>query len=165
MRAALSNACLFPTIASSNDIIISLSVPLPLSLYFFKNLLLLIRAVGRRSNGTIIEDPQLFPSGFAFISSKLHSQGMKFGIYTSKVERGRGGQKKTSLQGMSDPFIQGKTTCLGRPGSYGYEDIDAQTYAHTWNVDQVVCNTKQNKIKNKKKMRSNREKRRNRRKK
>ena len=50
----------------------------------------------------------------------------KFGIYTSK----------------------GPLTCLGtqktqpqRPGSCGYEQIDADTYAHDWQVDQVYDGT------------------------
>ena len=42
----------------------------------------------------------------------LSSQGMKFGIYTDR----------------------GNTTCAGRPGSGGYEYIDASTYA-SWGVD------------------------------
>jgi hypothetical protein len=32
----------------------------------------------------------------------------------------------------------GTATCAGRPGSYGYESIDAQTYA-AWNVSYIKC--------------------------
>jgi len=44
----------------------------------------------------------------------LHSQGLKFGIYTS----------------------MGPKTCTGRVGSYGHEDEDAQTFVD-WGVDFV----------------------------
>ncbi len=70
----------------------------------------------------IIVDPQLFPSGFRNLSDTLHIQGLLFGVYTSK----------------------GPLTCLAyqagqpkRPGSCGFEQIDADTYANDWQVDQV----------------------------
>lgn len=69
-----------------------------------------------------IVDPVLFPSGMRNLSDFLHNQGLKFGIYTSK----------------------GPLTCLGyqptqpnRPGSCGYEKVDADTYVNDWQVDQV----------------------------
>ena len=43
----------------------------------------------------------------AALADYIHSKGLLFGIYSSA----------------------GTTTCIGRPGSLGYEDIDAQTYA------------------------------------
>merc|ERR1719201_1193885 len=56
------------------------------------------------------------------LSDYIHARKLKFGIYTSK----------------------GPLTCLGyqptqpqRPGSCGFEQIDADTYAHDWQVDQV----------------------------
>lgn len=70
----------------------------------------------------IVVDPALFPSGFANLSDYIHGKGLLFGIYTSK----------------------GPLTCLGyqptqpkRPGSCGYEQLDADTYANEWHVDQV----------------------------
>ena len=70
----------------------------------------------------IVVDPVLFPSGFANLSAYIHSKGLLFGVYTSK----------------------GPLTCLGyqptqpkRPGSCGFEDLDADTYANIWKVDQV----------------------------
>jgi alpha-galactosidase len=69
-----------------------------------------------------IVDPKLFPSGMRNLSDYLHGKDLKFGIYTSK----------------------GPLTCLGgqktqpnRPGSCGYEQVDANTYVRDWNVDQV----------------------------
>ncbi|KAJ9469111.1 putative alpha-galactosidase [Diplonema papillatum] len=70
--------------------------------------------VGRMANGTIIPDPVRFPSGMKAVADYAHSKGMKFGVYTSR----------TGL------------TCQKRPGSYGYEAIDAQTYCD-WGVDYV----------------------------
>ena len=32
---------------------------------------------------------------------------------------------------------KGNTTCLGRPGSGGFEQIDADVFAHEWQVDAV----------------------------
>jgi len=57
------------------------------------------------------------------LSDYLHARKLKFGIYTSK----------------------GPLTCLGyqptgqpkRPGSCGFEKVDADTYVHDWDVDQV----------------------------
>lgn len=73
------------------------------------------------STGRVIEDPALFPSGMGTLVSRLHAKGLKFGIYTSK----------------------GPLTCLGyqktqpnRPGSCGFEQNDADTYAQ-WGVDAV----------------------------
>ena len=50
-----------------------------------------------------------FPSGIKALADYLHSKQLKFGLYSDA----------------------GTNTCEGRPGSYGYEQIDAQTYA-TW---------------------------------
>ena len=79
-------------------------------------------AVARdNTTGRVIEDPVLFPSGMGNLSAFCHELGLKFGIYTSK----------------------GPLTCLGyaagqpkRPGSCGFEENDANTYAE-WKVDQV----------------------------
>ena len=64
----------------------------------------------------------IFPSGMRNLSDYVHARSLKFGIYTSK----------------------GPLTCLGtqktqpqRPGSCGFEQVDADTYAHDWQVDQV----------------------------
>jgi alpha-galactosidase len=46
------------------------------------------------------------------VADYVHSKGLKFGIYTDR----------------------GTQTCAGRPGSYGYEQKDADTYA-SWGVD------------------------------
>jgi alpha-galactosidase len=62
-----------------------------------------------RDNTTkvIIEDKKKFPSGMPALSKYVHSKGLKFGLYSDA----------------------GSQTCQGRPGSYGFEKIDAQTYA------------------------------------
>lgn len=69
-------------------------------------------AQGRYPNGTIYPDPVAFPNGIAAVADYVHSLGLKFGIYTDR----------------------GLLTCAGRPGSFGFEAIDAQTYA-AWGVD------------------------------
>eukprot|EP01060_Flectonema_neradi_P005024 TRINITY_DN1331_c0_g1_i7.p1 TRINITY_DN1331_c0_g1~~TRINITY_DN1331_c0_g1_i7.p1 ORF type:complete len:918 (+),score=238.62 TRINITY_DN1331_c0_g1_i7:41-2794(+) len=75
--------------------------------------------VGRTSNGTIIPDPVRFPSGMKHLADYAHSKGMKFGVYTARAQN----------------------TCQDRPGSYGMEVIDADTYCD-WGIDYVkidVC--------------------------
>jgi alpha-galactosidase len=71
-------------------------------------------AVGRDTNGLMVADASTFPSGIPALADYVHSKGLKFGIYTD----------------------HGTTTCMGRPGSYGYEYLDANTYA-AWGVDFV----------------------------
>lgn len=70
--------------------------------------------VGRDADGTIVADPQRFPSGMKALADYVHSKGLKFGLYTDV----------------------GKHTCEKRPGSYGYELQDAKTYA-SWGVDYI----------------------------
>jgi len=70
--------------------------------------------VGRTPQGTIVADSARFPTGIKALADYVHGKGLKFGIYTDA----------------------GRKTCEGRPGSYGYEAIDAKTYA-SWGVDYV----------------------------
>ncbi|MBN1781652.1 alpha-galactosidase [bacterium] len=68
--------------------------------------------IDRDENGIIVADSTRFPEGIRFLADYIHSKGLKFGIYT----------------------CCGTKTCGGRPGSFGYETIDAKTYAE-WGVD------------------------------
>ncbi len=68
--------------------------------------------IGRDDNGKIVVDSVKFPHGIKHLSDYIHSKGLKFGIYSDA----------------------GTKTCAGRPGSKGYEQIDADTYAQ-WEVD------------------------------
>jgi alpha-galactosidase len=68
--------------------------------------------VKRDANGTIVADPERFPSGVKALADYVHSKGLKFGLYSDA----------------------GSKTCAGRPGSRGYEFQDARTYA-SWGVD------------------------------
>src|ERR1700736_381005 len=70
--------------------------------------------VSRDSKGTIVADSARFPHGMKALADYVHSKGLRFGIYTDA----------------------GTKTCQGRPGSFGYEDQDARTYA-AWGVDYV----------------------------
>jgi alpha-galactosidase len=70
--------------------------------------------ISRDSDGRIIADTTRFPEGIKYLADYVHSKGLKFGIYT----------------------CCGTKTCGGRPGSYGYESIDAKTYAE-WGVDYI----------------------------
>ena len=77
--------------------------------------------VSRDADGNIVADPQRFPSGIKALADYVHSQGLKFGIYSDA----------------------GTGTCAGRPGSRGYEFQDARQYA-AWGVDYLKydwCNT------------------------
>ena len=67
-----------------------------------------------KTTDVIVEDPKAFPNGMKSVVDYVHKKGLKFGIYTDR----------------------GTATCVGRPGSLGYEMIDAQTYAK-WGVDYV----------------------------
>jgi alpha-galactosidase len=67
-------------------------------------------------------DPAVFPSGMRAFSDYVHARGLKLGVYTSI----------------------GPLTCLGnqptqpkRPGSCGFEAIDAELYANDWQIDQL----------------------------
>jgi len=75
----------------------------------------------RYANGTIIPDRKTFPNGIKPLADYAHSRGLLFGLYSDA----------------------GYYTCAGRPGSLGYETIDANTYA-AWGVDYLKydnCNT------------------------
>src|SRR5947209_6704340 len=77
--------------------------------------------VSRDPSGTIVADPQRFPQGIKALADYVHSKGLRFGIYTDA----------------------GTKTCQGRPGTLGFEERDAQTYAR-WGVDYVKedwCNS------------------------
>ena len=77
--------------------------------------------VSRDSSNRIIASPTDFPSGMKSLADFIHSKGLKFGLYSDA----------------------GYKTCAGRPGSLGFEEIDAQTYAE-WGVDYLKydnCNT------------------------
>ena len=63
--------------------------------------------VDRDDEGRIVVDPVRFPNGMKPLADYVHSKGLKFGIYSDA----------------------GATTCQGRPGSNGYEELDAWTYA------------------------------------
>ena len=74
---------------------------------------------GRDENGVIQVDAERFPDGIKPVADYIHSQGLKFGIYS----------------------VPGDQTCANRfngytpdIGSYGYEQIDAETFAE-WGVD------------------------------
>ena len=60
------------------------------------------------TNHQIIEDKKAFPSGMAALGEYIHSKGLKFGLYSDA----------------------GYKTCEGRPGSLGFETVDAATYAN-----------------------------------
>ena len=63
--------------------------------------------VSRDENGEIVCDPERFPHGMKYVADYVHSQGLKFGIYSSA----------------------GTVTCQRRPGGFGHEYQDARTYA------------------------------------
>ena len=65
-----------------------------------------------RVDGRLTWDVAKFPNGIQPVADYVHSRGLKFGIYS----------------------CAGSHTCAGKPASYGYEEIDAQTFAE-WGVD------------------------------
>ena len=64
------------------------------------------------TTGEIVVDSEAFPHGMKYLADYAHSKGLLFGLYSDA----------------------GYKTCAGRPGSLGYEQIDAKTYA-SWGVD------------------------------
>jgi alpha-galactosidase len=77
--------------------------------------------VARDKSGNILADVKHFPSGIKALADYIHSQGLKFGIYSDAGEK----------------------TCAGRPASRGHEFQDANQYA-AWGVDYLKydwCNT------------------------
>jgi alpha-galactosidase len=66
----------------------------------------------RDKRGQLVPDPEKFPSGMKKLANYVHGKGLKFGIYS----------------------CAGVLTCGSRPGSYGYEEQDARTFAD-WGVD------------------------------
>lgn len=70
----------------------------------------------RKADGTPQPNASRFQNGLKTVADYVHKNGMKFGLYTDAADR----------------------TCAGAFGSYGYETIDAKTYAE-WGVDVVKC--------------------------
>ncbi|KAM9181062.1 alpha-galactosidase A [Dugong dugon] len=66
----------------------------------------------RDSKGKLQADPERFPGGIHRLANYVHSKGLKLGIYADV----------------------GQKTCAGYPGSFGYYDVDAKTFAD-WEVD------------------------------
>lgn len=66
----------------------------------------------RGADGRMVPDHEKFPSGMKALSDYIHSLGLKFGMYS----------------------CSGNLTCAGYPGSFGYEFLDADTFA-SWGVD------------------------------
>jgi len=68
----------------------------------------------RSDSGELLPDPKNFPDGMLKLSQYVHSKGLKLGIYTDR----------------------GNRTCAGYPASFGYEILDANTFA-AWEIDYV----------------------------
>ena len=68
----------------------------------------------RDSNGRLVADPNKFPSGMKALGEYIHSKGLKYGIYQDR----------------------GHSTCMKLPGSFGYEQVDMDTFAE-WGVDYI----------------------------
>lgn len=68
----------------------------------------------RDSSGVLRPDPAKFPRGIQSLADYVHERGLKLGIYSDAAEH----------------------TCAGATGSYGYEEIDARTWA-AWGIDYV----------------------------
>ena len=74
----------------------------------------------RDSDGILQPDLKKFPGGLKALADSIHSRGLKLGIYSDAAHQ----------------------TCGGAVGSYGFEKIDAQTYAN-WGIDYLkydYCN-------------------------
>jgi len=70
--------------------------------------------MNRSADGKLVPDQQRFPHGIDGLASYLHNKSVRLGIYE----------------------CVGWKTCGGYPGSYGYEEVDAQTFA-SWGIDHL----------------------------
>lgn len=70
--------------------------------------------MSRDPSGSLVGDPVRFPHGIRWLADQMHNMNLKLGIYED----------------------YGTLTCGGYPGSYGYLDIDAKTFAN-WTVDSL----------------------------
>ena len=68
----------------------------------------------RDENDRLVADPKKFPCVMKAIGDYIHSKGLKYGIYEDR----------------------GEMTCQQLPGSFGYEQIDMDTFAD-WGVDYI----------------------------
>jgi alpha-galactosidase len=68
----------------------------------------------RDAQGRLQPDRDKFPNGIKALADYVHARGLKLGIYEDV----------------------GTKTCAGYPGSLGYEEIDARTFAE-WEIDFV----------------------------
>lgn len=66
----------------------------------------------RTANGVLQWNATLFPHGIPWLADFSHKHGFHLGIYEDS----------------------GNATCGGYPGSYGHEQVDAETFA-TWGID------------------------------
>ena len=66
----------------------------------------------RGKDGRLVPDPEKFPHGMRAVADYVHSNGLKFGMYS----------------------CCGTHTCAGYPGSFEHEFQDAETFAE-WGVD------------------------------
>jgi alpha-galactosidase len=67
---------------------------------------------GRDRTGSLVPDLEKFPSGMKALADAVHDMGLKLGIYSDAAE----------------------LTCAKHPGSFGFEDEDAQLWA-SWGID------------------------------
>jgi len=68
----------------------------------------------RDNEGKLLADPNKFPGGMKALGDYVHGKGLKFGIYQDR----------------------GHSTCMKLPGSFGYEQVDMDTFA-AWGVDYI----------------------------
>ena len=90
---------------------------------FLIQVIILTRACGLRCLDAF-DNTATFPNGMQAVVDAIHAIGFKFGLYTDR----------------------GLLTCASRPGSWGFEHVDAATYA-AWGVDflKVRCMRSQSK--------------------
>jgi alpha-galactosidase len=69
-------------------------------------------AQNRTADGKLAADAVRFPHGMAWLAAQLHGAGLKLGLYAAASV----------------------LTCRGYPGSQGYEEVDAATFA-SWGAD------------------------------
>ncbi|KAF3008309.1 hypothetical protein E8E14_006230 [Neopestalotiopsis sp. 37M] len=91
-------------------------------------------AAYRDENGLQQANATRFPDGIVGITDYAHERGLKVGIYRFVDKSSKNISIHLAMSLTREISDAGILTCSFKPGSYGYEELDAATFAG-WGVD------------------------------